>query len=119
LERVLEIAGLWTVKFSLGVATGSGVITLVDGRIFGGDSSYYYSGSYAPLKELNSVTGLLRVIHFYGPLSNVFGPYRELQLSFVGSVGNDLIIANARSASAPHLNLSVRLDRVERFEEKS
>lgn len=39
--------GLWTIEFgsSAGIY-GSGVIVLRDGTIKGGDTSYYYDGSY-------------------------------------------------------------------------
>ena len=115
--QVQEINGLWTARFSTDIGTGSGVISLVSGRLLGGDSNYFYSGSYRVDPTGKAVNGILRVVHFFGPLSNVFGPYRELNLSFAGAVGNGLIIVSARSTILSHLTLSVRLERVERLEE--
>jgi hypothetical protein len=39
--------GLWTIEFGSNVGVyGSGVIVMRDGKIKGGDASYYYDGSY-------------------------------------------------------------------------
>jgi hypothetical protein len=39
--------GLWTIEFGSNVGVyGSGVIVMRDGKIQGGDASYYYDGSY-------------------------------------------------------------------------
>jgi hypothetical protein len=109
----LDIGGLWTAKFSTALGTGSGVVCFVDGQIFGGDSNYYYSGSYRSAGDGKAITGIFRVVHFFGPLNNVFGPLREISLSFAGAVGTDLIMGNARTSAMPSLTLAIRLDRVD------
>ncbi|KJC56628.1 hypothetical protein UP10_33675 [Bradyrhizobium sp. LTSPM299] len=41
--------GLYSIRIAMGDGSGahaSGVIILLDGRVFGGDSHFYYSGSY-------------------------------------------------------------------------
>jgi hypothetical protein len=38
--------GFWLVQFSGVQGFGGGAVTLVRGRVFGGDSSFVYSGSY-------------------------------------------------------------------------
>jgi hypothetical protein len=38
--------GFWTVRFTGVQGWGTGVITLVGGRVFGGDSGFLYSGTY-------------------------------------------------------------------------
>ena len=41
------IDGLWTVEFiSTLNRSGKGVLVLNNGKIFGGDEGYYYSGTY-------------------------------------------------------------------------
>ena len=109
----MEITGLWTARFSTSLGSGSGVLSISDGRIAGGDSNYYYSGSYRVDPVRKSVSGSLRVVHFYGPLTAVFGPVRDISLTFVGAIGEDLIIATALSAT--HSELQIRLERVERY----
>ena len=38
--------GFWTIQFRGVQGFGSGVVTLIDGDIFGGDGGYIYTGSY-------------------------------------------------------------------------
>jgi len=45
----------------------------------------------------------------------LFGPVRDISLSFSGAVGSDLIIASARSPGVAYLEIQIRLERVERF----
>jgi hypothetical protein len=113
---VSEIDGLWTAKFATSQGSGSGVVTLSEGRITGGDTNYYYVGTYAA--QGSSITASLRVIHFVGPLNNVFGPIRELVLSISGSIGGRLVMATAHSPSAPFLKMSLRLEQVVSFGDK-
>ena len=40
------IEGFWTVQFTGVEGWGAGVITLMDGQIFGGDSGFLYTGTY-------------------------------------------------------------------------
>jgi hypothetical protein len=64
--------GLWTAEFGTasGVANG-GVLVIESGRLFGGDSAYWYSGAYSVSGD--TVTGDLRATHYYGPNVTAFG----------------------------------------------
>jgi len=42
----MSIEGLWTASMSAPGEFGGGVIVFETGRVFGGDSSMYYTGSY-------------------------------------------------------------------------
>jgi hypothetical protein len=112
----VDVDGLWMAKFSTPLGTGSGVAVFVNGQILGGDSNYYYSGSYHPHPQDGKLlVGTFRVVHFFGPLNNVFGPVREITLSFTGAVGDKLIMASAISTAHPGLNLAIRLERADYF----
>ena len=67
-----EMDGLWTAEFGTasGVANG-GVLVIASERIFGGDSGYYYSGTYAIAGD--TLTGELSATHYYGPRVTAFG----------------------------------------------
>jgi hypothetical protein len=88
------IEALWSVTFSTpqGVA-GSGVVVFETGRIFGGDSFYYYVGDYTASND--DVHGKVDIIHYSGPLVNVFGPVNRVTLQFVGRVAADSMQAQA------------------------
>jgi hypothetical protein len=109
----VDINGLWTASFAA-LGEGTGVVTVRDGVLSGGDANYYYIGSYQ--QDGAKVTGKLRVVHYAGPLTNVFGPVREVELTFMGVAGDDLIMAQgtARSVShpLPRTQLAISLRRV-------
>ncbi|HZR35471.1 MAG TPA: GrlR family regulatory protein [Nevskia sp.] len=80
------IEGMWAVYFGAeaggGHRIGAGVVTLESERVFGGDSNYYYTGSYA-VKD-SRVTAEIRVRHYFGDRNNVFGPVEEIILQVTG-----------------------------------
>ena len=108
--------GLWAVEFFANTRIGgSGVVALENGRIVGGDHSYYYFGSYeivmpnalAPWQEI--LRGNLRVKHYHGERSNIFGPIDVLNLRLEGAVGSPWIMGHAYDPSARERRLSLRL----------
>ncbi|MCS3738243.1 hypothetical protein FHX16_000186 [Rhizobium sp. BK661] len=107
----MSIEGLWIVEFSSPGGEGSGTVVFSNGRLLGGDGSYYYSGHYS-LKD-SQITATLTANHYSGPLSNVFGPLRTVTLSLQGAVGGDLIMAQGISKGPPTMRGSFRLRRVE------
>jgi hypothetical protein len=42
-----KMEGFWLVQFTGVQGFGGGAVTLVNGKVFGGDSGFMYSGSYA------------------------------------------------------------------------
>jgi hypothetical protein len=109
----VDLDGLWTANFSTGLGVGTGVVTFVDGKLSGGDANYYYIGTCRVQGE--RITGVLKIVHYAGPLTNLFGPLRELELSLAASVRGDLMIAEARSPAMPGQRLAVKLQRVARL----
>lgn len=108
----MDLDGLWTAKFSTASGEGSGVITLgADGRMTGGDSNYFYAGWYKQDRP-TVLSGKLQIVHFNGALTNLFGPVRNVVISFTAVAGDDLIMAEARPEGMPHMRMSIRLDRV-------
>lgn len=112
----MNIGGLWTVFFSTSHGEGAGTLTLLRGYITGGDSSYYYVGSYK--QNASAVEGVLRVVHFAGPLNNLFGPIRQLDLHFNAVAGKDLMMAQAQPVGGMSAEqLSIRMQRVHNLDE--
>jgi len=106
----MNLNGLWTAEFSTGQNSGTGVVVLVDGKILGGDGSYYYSGAYSEVG--GRIEGELTANHFAGPLTNVFGPVRSITLKLEGAAGDGMIRGQGYEPSRPLQRLSVKLRRV-------
>lgn len=82
------VEALWTAEFvsSTGRA-GIGVAVFDNGRLYGGDTSYFFIGSYTLSGD--SITVDVHVTHYAGLPSNIFGPLEEAHLSLSGTVTQD------------------------------
>ena len=89
IEEQEKYNGLWTVEFiSTMNRSGKGVIVLKDGRLLGGDTGYYYTGSYEINFDTKSMTANIIVIRHDPNWFSVFGNIDSFKLSFSGSVDN-------------------------------
>ena len=94
------LEALWSVEFRTNTGyAGAGVVVFETRRIFGGDGQYFYIGSYAITN--NQVTANLRVRHYSGPFSNVFGPLEEVNLVLSGAVAEKTFNVMGRAKEAP------------------
>lgn len=78
----MGIEAFWQVLFQASDTgnAGAGVIVFETERVFGGDSSYYYTGHYN--LEGDHVTAQVDVIHHAGAKNNIFGPVDRISFDF-------------------------------------
>jgi hypothetical protein len=104
--------GLWIAEFgsSSGIF-GGGVAVLWNGTISGGDSGYYYLGTYE-IKD-KTFTASLRVIPFIENFPSVFKTVNEtLTLNLVGTViDEEHIIAQGHPDGKPELKFGAKLSK--------
>ena len=87
----MGIEALWTMQFhnTNGPASSAGVVVFESGRIFGGDSCYYYIGNY----EVDGMTihGRVKSVRFnqQQQCQSVIDPYEHLVFQFTGTMGAD------------------------------
>jgi hypothetical protein len=101
------INGLWIVQFHGPQGNGGGIVVLIDGRVYGGDSGFYYLGSYE-LKDA-SFKGRVMVKNFDPALPNVLGIVGDFELLLEGTVQGPSIVGTGALASAPNARIVVRL----------
>lgn len=101
------INGLWIVQFHGPQGNGGGVVVLIDGRVYGGDSGFSYVGSYE-LKAA-SFKGRVSVRNFDPAIANVLGVVGDFELLLEGTVQGLSISGTAALASAPGARIVVRL----------
>lgn len=103
------IEALWSLEFATNNNfSGAGVAVFETGRIFGGDSSYYYVGRYST--KDNIATATITATHYYGPKNNVFGPLDSVTIEFVGAIDSKTFLIKGRPVGIPG-ELTVRLTR--------
>ncbi|MEO8039993.1 MAG: GrlR family regulatory protein [Betaproteobacteria bacterium] len=82
------LEGLWSAEFVSPVTNGpAGIAVFEAGRIVGGDGRYFYVGTYAVDGEV--LMAEIKVTHYAGPTTPVFGPLREFTLYLSGEPHRD------------------------------
>ena len=81
--------GIYHVKFSTPAShnTGEGLAVLQDGKVNGGDSGYFYQGSYEVVDS--KVTAKLHVERWNPVIPSIFGSFREFDLNLAGQTPSD------------------------------
>lgn len=84
----MTIEALWTMQFhnTSGPASSAGVVVFETNRIFGGDSCYYYIGTYHVDGE--KIHGRVKSVRFnhQQACQSVIGPYEHLDFQFLGTM---------------------------------
>jgi len=102
--------GLWTIKFisSLNI-WGGGVLVLIEGgRILGGDTGYYYIGTYKHQKDV--IEGKADIIRFDPQSVSVFGKMPKFNIEFKGELKNNESEFSATATSRDFPGLSLRIE---------
>ena len=82
------VEGFWLVQFSGIRGMGWGTVTLVGGKIFGGDSGFLYTGSYQQQKD--ELTASVHVAAIFPGAQNVMG-LEEFDLTLTSQTGEGLV----------------------------
>lgn len=102
--------GLWTAKFgSSDGSYGTGVLTLRDGKVSGGDSLYFYSGIF--VVRNNIFHAELTITPYVKDAVSVFGTRGEkLTLNLAGRVAPDgTIVAHGSAKQRPGIEFGAVL----------
>jgi hypothetical protein len=102
--------GLWTAEFgSTAGIFGGGVVIFRDGKIMGGDGSYYYTGQYTLTG--NTFIATLKAAPFIDGAESVFRTVgQELTYELVGSITKEgHAVAQGHPKGMPNLKLGVKL----------
>ena len=108
------IEGLWTAEFGSSTGTfGSGVAVFRDGKILGGDATYYYIGEYQV--DGNTLRATIKTFPFIEGAESVFKTVgKTLTIEILGSLtADDRAIAQGHPIGMPDLNFGVKLTKRE------
>lgn len=105
------VSGFYKVEFETARKKAQGVVLLQDGRIKGGDSTFFYLGTYA--QNGHAVSGTLRGIR-HSPDStrlSVFG-IDPIEVEFDGVAKDGLIAIEGSARETPSLSMKAILTRI-------
>ena len=102
------LEALWSVEFisNLGIF-GAGVVVFETGRIFGGDSAYYYLGSCHVKND--TVVAEIEVNHYTGQPFSIFGHLDKFNLKLTGKIQEPTMELQGYLVENPSMVISVRL----------
>lgn len=107
-----ETDALWTIQFeAAGEWRTGGVVVFDRGRVFGGDSHYYYFGRY--VEEGSRLRGEARIVHYNGPLGTGFGNSRDFTVVLECRRNGGLINGHIHKPGNEAAKLSIRCVRRE------
>ncbi|MGD8843654.1 MAG: hypothetical protein PVJ83_09290 [Gammaproteobacteria bacterium] len=93
-ETADMLEAIWSVEFvSHNYRVAGGVVMFENGRIFGGDSNFYYLGTYET--HDGKVTARVKFHNFTGITSLIFGEgLTEFSVQVEGNLSHDSFVAN-------------------------
>ena len=105
------VPGLYQAEFTTPLGGGYGVVKIGGGRIQGGDSDYWYSGSFTSNGAQISSRILVKQHNPFG--TSVFGPLREFMLNLEGSVGRNSAYLRGSTPQMGGVTISIKLKLLE------
>jgi hypothetical protein len=101
------VDGLWTMKFQANTGkTGFGAAVFANGKILGGDSSYFYFGSYTLQGDI--LTGEVKVTNYSGLVSSLFGSSMGTGLKVKGKIEDHAFLLSGYMCHQPSVTLTIR-----------
>jgi len=105
----MNTKGLWTVEFQTSKAwTNGGVVVLYDEKVLGGDSQYFYAGTFR--EQGDNITAEITATHYHGPVSTQFGTReRSYQLYMAGKRNGGTVNGHTWRLAAPSQKMALRM----------
>jgi len=107
----MSIEAMWAARFQSNQGgQGAGIIVLETERVFGGDSWYYYVGSYRV--DQGRLYTQLKVTHYADNAESIFGPLREFTVALEGLLNMREINLKGQANQDPNLQIQLTMSRI-------
>lgn len=103
--------GLYSVQFQTPLGIGAGVVHAVDGKMWGGDASIFYLGSYTTDGDSLKATVQIDRHNRISGQPSVFG-VDKATINLEGQVSGDSATTKGSSPQAPGLGFTATLNRI-------
>lgn len=102
--------GLWTAIFHSGPLAGGGVICLRNGQLAGGDSQYFYVGTYTYDDQSQQLKAHARIIAFVAGAISIFGiPTNFFEITLSGTVKDNSASITGAVDQSPNLRFDLQM----------
>ncbi len=102
--------GFWIVQFEGIEGGGGGVAILLHGKVYGGDSAYHYTGTYASLDDQLNANVLVH--QFLPGIGNVLGVTGDFTLSLSGKLEGEMVSGTASLVGTAGAGLAFKLKKI-------
>ena len=102
------VEALWTANFISGeLNEGGRVVILETEKIYGGDSQFYYLGSY----KINDgkISAKIKVTRYYGQGNSIFGQRESFEIEVNGDTNSNKMILSGNLLNKPNNIISIGL----------
>ena len=105
------LEALWAIKFSSSIGDlGSGVVVLETGKLYGGDSDFYYIGSYNRNDD-NTVEASVNVRNYSGLGISIINS-SNFHVKLTGTIEEELISLEGSPDVKPEVRINVSLKKI-------
>lgn len=104
----MAIDGFWIVHFTGAEILGTGVAMFTNGKVFGGETGFYYIGTYRA--EGNTVKARVMIRNFDPAIASGFGIAGDYEMDVSATLQDDNnMTGTAMITNQPKHNLGIRL----------
>lgn len=106
-NEILRINGNWKIEFISENTSYFGVITFLEGKIFGGDSGYYYFGHFLPLTH-KTLGGQISIRRHTDGIKGIFGNQKQIELHLEGKFTDNTFEFMGITIFEPHIDIVIK-----------
>jgi hypothetical protein len=103
----MGLDGLWIVQFTGKDILGSGVAVFSNGKVFGGETGFYYVGTYAA--QGKAVKARVVIRNFDPSIPSGFGVQGDYEMDVSAMLQDNQMTGTAMIANQPQNSLGIRL----------
>jgi T3SS negative regulator,GrlR len=104
---MMPVDGFWIVQFTGTEVYGSGVVVFSNGKLFGGETGFYYVGTYESDGKVVKARVMIR--NFDPTMPSGFGIVGDYEMDVSAMLQDDKIVGTAMIANQPQHSLGIRL----------
>jgi|ERR1039458_979979 hypothetical protein len=103
----MTVDGFWIVRFTGAEICGSGVVVLANGKLFGGESGFYYVGTYEADGRMLKARAMIR--NFDPAVQSGFGIVGDYGMDISAVLQDNEMTGTAMITNQPKHSLGIHL----------